>query len=68
MRNEAAANYVYFKEFKNSTLRNIYFSLPLCGNEVLILRKSITHRLRGTEKQGQDMLLLTNTQHSDFSV
>jgi len=68
MRKEAAENHVYFKELKNSTLRNIYFSVPLYGNEISILRKSDTHRLRGTEKQVQDILLLTSTQHSDFSV
>lgn len=68
MRKEAAATYVYLKELKNTTLRNIHFSVSLYGNEISILRKSDTHRLWGTEKQRQDILLLKSTQHSDVSV
>jgi hypothetical protein len=66
MAKETAATYVYFNELKNITLLNIHFSVPLYGNEVSILRKSDTHRLQGTEMQGQDTLLLTSTQHSNL--
>ena len=64
----SSSNLVYLKELKSATLRNIYFSVPLYGNEVSIPRKIDTNRLQGTEMQGQDILLLTSTQHRDFSV
>jgi hypothetical protein len=64
----SSSNLVCFKELKNTTLRNIYFSVPLYGNEVSILRKSDTHRLQGTEMQGQDIQGGSNMTWTDLCV